>query len=542
MQKTVVDVLAYAKQIGVPYRHVMYDSWWYWKECSGSTNSWLACKGAVELWEPRDDVFPDGFNFKPDNLPLVLHNRWFSGNNNTYITQLGFKDSFIVEAKHDFALPIKADVFKYLMGRAKQWGMTVYEQDCASARQPSSLARARFFRHPITPLRTAHRPLPLFTPTGLITVWETMDVTKFNVTAGSSWLAAMAEAAAELGITIQYCMPLPRHMLESTYHQPVTNARGSGDYHPDNTDWDIGLSSLFYWAIGVAPSKDDYWTTEVQPGNPYSDKPTEPNWQLEAITVALSTGPNGPSDGLGFSNASVILATVRGDGITLQPDRPATIVDAALLASITQALPNVRSTSTTCALFRRNRAPRAPPPPTHTHAFTETRARAPDNAPADGGYSWHYVLAVDLAKDFDMPVAGLGAAGAATKYAVFDFFAPGAPRAVAPAGGRFTVPAGQAQPSAPAKAKGIQFLTLVPQLPGGWWLVGEKSKYVKMSKQRVTAFTVLADGFSASVATAPGEAVVFLVAPASGAVAEVACTNAASPATLACTAGACTCA
>jgi hypothetical protein len=37
-------------------------------------------------------------------------------------------------------------------------------------------------------------------------------------------------------------------------------------------------------------------------------------------------------------------------------------------------------------------------------------------------------------------------------------------------------------------------------------------------------------------------AVVFLVAPASGVVSEVACTNAASPATLACTAGACTCA
>jgi hypothetical protein len=264
----------------------------------------------------------------------------------------------------------------------------------------------------------------------------------------------------------------------------------------------------------VAPSKDDYWTTEVQPGNPYGDHPTEPNWQLEAITVALSTGPNGPSDGLGFSNASVILATVRADGITLQPDRPATIVDAALLASITQgALPDVRSTSTVYHDYA-------------TPAF----------------YAWHHVLAVGLAADFNMPVAGLGASGAATNYAVFDFFAPGAPRAVAPAGGRFNVPAGQGQPSAPAKAHNIQFLTLVPQLPGGWWLVGEKGKYVRMSKQRVTAMAFLADGFSATVATAPGERVAFLVAPASGAVAEVACTNAASPATLACTAGACSCA
>ena len=58
------------------------------------------------------------------------------------------------------------------------------------------------------------------------------------------------------------------------------------------------------------------------------------------VTVA---GPNaGPNGGNGpsqrrvglFSNASMILSTVRGYGFTLQPDRPATIVDAALLASL----------------------------------------------------------------------------------------------------------------------------------------------------------------------------------------------------------------
>ena len=74
MQETVVDALAYWDSLNLPTQHVMYDSWWYWKECSGATQSWLACKGAVELWEPRDDVFPDGFNFKLKQ-PLALHNR-----------------------------------------------------------------------------------------------------------------------------------------------------------------------------------------------------------------------------------------------------------------------------------------------------------------------------------------------------------------------------------------------------------------------------------------------------------------------------------
>ena len=305
-------------------------------------------------------------------------------------------------------------------------------------------------------------------------------------------------------------MPLPRHMLESTKHQAVTNARASGDYHPGQGNWDISVSSLLYWAIGVAPSKDNWWTTEVQADSPYGDQPTEPNWQLQALVIGLSTGPNGPSDGLGFTNASLVLSTVRADGLTLQPDRPATIDDAALLAVVeTGALPNVRTTST-----------------------------------ALGGYAWHFALAVDLRAPFALPVPRGHADSAATAYAAFDWFAPGAPYAVVPANGTVSLRAGQTQPSAPARALDVAYTTLVPQLPGGWWLVGEKGKVVPVSRQRLSAFAPLADGFSVAVATpAAGERVVLLVAPASGAVAEVACPfKAAGAATLRCSGGACACA
>jgi len=299
-------------------------------------------------------------------------------------------------------------------------------------------------------------------------------------------------------------------MLESTKHQAVTNARASGDYHPGADNWDISVSSLLYWAIGIAPSKDDWWTTEVQPGSPYGDKPTEPNWQLQALVIGLSTGPNGPSDGLGFTNASLVRSTVRADGLTLQPDRPATIDDAALLAVIaTGELPNVRTTSTVL-----------------------------------GGYAWHFALAVGLKAPFALPVSRNRAGSAAAKYAAFDWFAPGAPFAVVPANATVALRAGQTQPSAPARALPIAYTTLVPQLPGGWWLVGEKGKVVPVSKQRLSAFAPLADGFSVSVATpVAGEAVVMLVAPASGAVAEVACAfSAAGAATLRCAGGKCACA
>lgn len=48
------------------------------------------------------------------------------------------------------------------------------------------------------------------------------------------------------------------------------------------------------------------------------DNPTEPNWQLQAIVIALSMGPNGPSDYPGHTNRSLVMSTIRGDGFTMQ--------------------------------------------------------------------------------------------------------------------------------------------------------------------------------------------------------------------------------
>jgi hypothetical protein len=63
---------------------------------------------------------------RPGGLPPALHNRWFSANNNSYIKN-GFAGSFIAESNVDFALPIKSDVFLYLMQKAKGWGVILYE-------------------------------------------------------------------------------------------------------------------------------------------------------------------------------------------------------------------------------------------------------------------------------------------------------------------------------------------------------------------------------------------------------------------------------
>ena len=306
-------------------------------------------------------------------------------------------------------------------------------------------------------------------------------------------------------------------MLESTKHQAVTNARASGDYHPGASNFDIALSSMFYWAIGVKPSKDDWWSSEVQPGSPYSDKPTEPNWQLQAIVVALSTGPNGPSDAIGYTNASLVMSTIRGDGHNLQPDRPAATMDAALAAVFSGgAVPDVRSTWTAYA----------------GHALR-----------------WHHVLSTRLGAAFKLALSDLGPPGGAPAFAVFDAFNPGGgPMAVlANQTDAFEVPYGQGQPSAPAGAHSIQHLVVLPQLPGGWWLYGEAGKIVPMSKQRVAEVVPGAAGFSATVLGSAGEAsgIDFWVsAPgAGGKLSAVHCPSAAGATyTLACSGASCTCA
>lgn len=45
-------------------------------------------------------------------------------------------------------------------------------------------------------------------------------------------------------------------------------ARVSQDYHLEPEQWRIGMSSILASALNLAPSKDTFWTTEKQPGNP----------------------------------------------------------------------------------------------------------------------------------------------------------------------------------------------------------------------------------------------------------------------------------
>jgi hypothetical protein len=123
-----------------------------------------------------------------------------------------------------------------------------------------------------------------------------------SLTANEEWLRGMHDAAAERRIGVQYCMALPSDLLTSLSFPWVTNARASGDYAGER-GWDLLLSSMLFWPIGLAPFKDTTWTNPVQPNAPHSFDRVHENILLDVLASVLSRGPVGISDGPGLTNA-----------------------------------------------------------------------------------------------------------------------------------------------------------------------------------------------------------------------------------------------
>lgn len=350
----------------------------------------------------------------------------------------------------------------------------------------------------------------------------------------------MGDAAEELSMTIQYCLPEPRHIMAGTSIKALTHARISGDYHPGSVttsvNWNIGLPSILYSAIGIQPFKDVFWSSAVQSGYPsrYGPGAHESNPDMHLIISVLTTGPVGPGDKIGSANVSLIMSCCRaGDGLILKPDRPATTPDVAFSYAINAtsssyaggdlSVPNVTSTYS-------------------THGYAGSSPSGP--------LRWHYVLAVLLSEPFTMALDDLGPRWNTSAYVAFDYWNPLAGGALVDASHPLVIATGQGLPSPASDSFDQRYTILAPVLPSGHVLLGELGKVATMSTQRVSDFAATAAaGFTATVTAAAAETATFAVVPPgseSGAgVVTVACAfQAAGTLTLACGAGggACTCA
>ena len=125
-------------------------------------------------------------------------------------------------------------------------------------------------------------------------------------------------------------MEMARFVMQSAPLPAVTQIRASDDYNPAGDSGNctppacnppvqvdtyyIGTTSLLAWALDLAPSKDSFWSTPTQPGNPYGDV-AERYPAMQAAVAALSRGPVQVSDGVGYSDRSLILRTCDEAGV-----------------------------------------------------------------------------------------------------------------------------------------------------------------------------------------------------------------------------------
>ena len=447
-QQTLIDVWLDAQSRSIPYSTVLLDSWWYYK---GEI-------GGVKNWSARPDIFPDGIESLRGTTgftSIIAHNRYWSADN-VYALHNGGGYEFIVDPIQHSAMPQSQPFWDDLFSEAKaRWGLSVYEQDW------------------------------------LYNEFEGVSAATSDVSVAERWLTQMAHGASKAGITIQYCMPWPRHLLQSVSFPAVTQARASDDYQPGmNNQWKIGLSSLLYSALGLAPFKDNFWTTQYQPGNPYGYN--EPHPALQSAVASFSLGPVTIGDDLGRSNRELIMKSCRADGRLLQPDHPPFALD----TQIVQA-----------ALGRKDASGALGP----QGQLWITSTSLLQDAPAGEGLAWFALLTANLTAPYSFTLQELSAQAGMQQSDSLSFVVwswTNASSFLDPLPTVVTTLT-SADPLLVSECGMVDFSVyyLSPQWNAGWSLLGEWSKWTAVSRMRVRGVSLEASQVTVDLMGAPNEVV-----------------------------------
>ena len=204
--------------------------------------------------------------------------------------------------------------------------------------------------------------------------------------------------------------------------------------------------------VRLSAAQDTFWTTGEQPGNPYNR--SEPSPGLNAAVATLSTGPVYPGDAVGSTDVALLSRSHRADGLLLKPDRPAFSLDISYLyrAFGAGAGPDARQLTATYTLL-------------------------------SGSY-YHVVLVAGEAHNYTLQLSDLQA-GTERSYLTFYYH-----------NGSLSLPAvrplsrSSPLPLAPAVSRAAFTLHYAsPVLSNGLVLLGETSKWVPVSRQRLTWYS-----------------------------------------------------
>ena len=240
---------------GIPLGYMQLDSWWYPK---GSSDTWQgngSSRGGEYTYTADKTLFPNGLSaFQQQlGLPLITHARWID-TSSPYRSQYTMSNNVSTDP----------NFWKTIMGYIKSGGVMTYEQDWLSG--------------PAT--------------------------TNNNLTDPYAFLNNMASAASANGLTMQYCMPLPRNYLQGTMYSNLTTMRVSNDRF-ESSKWNQFLyDSRLGSALGIWPWTDVFMSTETD----------------NLLLSTLSGGMVGVGDAIGAESKTNLMQTIRPDGVIVKPD------------------------------------------------------------------------------------------------------------------------------------------------------------------------------------------------------------------------------
>lgn len=243
----------------------------------------------------------------------------------------------------------------------------------------------------------------------------------------------MATALREKNVTIQYCMQLPRNILQSTENPTMLAVQGSWDHHVQpaepsakQTDDDpfvwkhLIFTSAFYGAVGIWPCRDNIQTM------------ADPNAYEDVLLANLLGGEIQLGHKIGECNFELVKRTYReGDCLILKPTRPIAPID---------------------------------------RCYTEGGVVGYTESESDGK-SWYYVLSLPDAGYLPyFTPADLGGSGT---YLAFNFEAKTA-----------SVLDCTAKIHLEREAK-HEYFVIAPLLENGMAVIGDTTKFVSMADQRI---------------------------------------------------------
>jgi len=353
--------------------------------------------------------------------------------------------------------------------------------------------------------------------------WQGLGSTRTDPTLSRQWLTQMGKGAAKQNVGIQYCMTFARMVLTSAEIPAVTSFRASDDYGPGQTGYYptakpgkpptngstgcgfpycvyyVGTTSILAWALDLRPSKDNYWSTPLQPGSAFNHQkyPStlndthEPYNEMQSAISSYTTAQVAPSDGIGYSNASLINMACRSDGLLLQPSAPARAIDASFAL---QGGPRARVAN--------------------VHAIMATFSVV-------GEMRWGHVLVIGLAEDWTLTPADLGDDIDASQPTVaWTGYQPSA--TVATGLANVTIFPSLFSEATPLRVTAAGYSDfglyhLAPVLPmSKAAFLGELGKWVPIASGRVTSVADSAGGITAKLLGVQGEQAKFAFAFAQG--------------------------